>query len=200
MSDLITVALTTELDAVNAMLRSIMESPVDTLEDLSAPDAGGALAQLRMSSKAVQLIGWNWNTDEEYTLTPEAVTGNLVLPANTLKVILPDEQVLQLTQRGLRMYDRLNHTYTFTDPVDVTLVTGLDFSELPEAARLYIMLTATVIFQAGTVGSAQLDKFDRSAMQQALLSLEAAEAETGRYNMLTGNWGCFRIIQRRSPP
>ena len=189
----------TELDAVNAMLRSIMEAPVDTLISVTAPDAGAALAQLRDTSKAVQLIGWNWNTDEEFTLTPD-INGFLVLPANALKVIPPDDQVLQVTQRGLKLYDRLNHTYAFTAPMNVALISGLNFEELPEAARQFIMFTATTRFQEGVLGSAQLDKFDVAAMQRSLLSLEAAEAETGRYNLLNGNWGCFRIIQRTSPP
>lgn len=189
----------TELDAVNAMLRSIMEAPVDTLEDLSAPDAGAALAALRDASKGVQLIGWVWNTDEDYTLTPDT-SGNLVLPANTLKVIPPNDQVLQVVQRGLRMYDRRNHTYTFTAPIKVALITGLEYEEMPEAARQFIMFTACIRFQQGVLGSAQLDKFDQMAMQRALMSIEAAEAETGRYNILTGNWATFRVIQRTSPP
>lgn len=181
------------------MLRSIMESPVDTLEDLSAPDAGAALAALRDASKDVQLIGWCWNTDECITLTPDT-TGNLVLPGNTLKVIPPDDQVLQIVQRGLRLYDRLNHTYAFTAPIKVALVTGLNYDELPEPARRFIMFSACTRFQQGVLGSAQLDKFDQSAMQRSLMSLEANEAETGRYNILTGNWATFRVIQRTSPP
>jgi hypothetical protein len=198
MTDITTLLPTTELEAVNAMLDSIGEAPIDSLIDIEAPDAGTALRRLRIVSKAVQLIGWEWNTDEDVVITPDS-NGFLVLPANTLKVIATSsDSRVKLTQRGNKLYDRTNQTDVFTSSVKATLITALLFEDLPEAARQYIMLTAAEKFQEGAVGSAQLDKFAEQARMAALQSLEAAESEVGRYNILTDNWDSARLFYGRT--
>lgn len=186
--------------AVNQMLRSIGETPVDTLSDSVPEDAGAALDFLRSVSRATQLEGWDFNTDTELPIDPDA-NGNIPLPANTLKVksaaSRPD---IKVAQRGPRLYDRINRTFTFTETVLVDIVQMLPFEELPEAARQYIFLRAGQMFQQGNVGSASLDRFAQSNVALARQSLEASEADTGGYNFLTDNWSVYKIIQRRAPP
>lgn len=197
MSDITTLLPTTELEAVNAMLDAIGEAPIDSLIDIEAPDAGTALRRLRVASKAVQLIGWEWNTDIDVTITPNA-DGFLILPANTLKVIVANcDSTKRLTQRGNRLYDKLNQTYVFTKTAKATLIVSLLFEEMPEAARQYIMLTAAEKFQDGVLGSPSLDKEAEESRSQALQSLEAAESEAGQYNILTDNYDTFRIFSGR---
>lgn len=197
MSDISTLLPTTELEAVNAMLDSIGEAPIDSLTNIEAPDAGTALRRLRVVSKAVQTIGWEWNT-EGVVLTPDS-NGNLVLPANTLKFVpCNDDPSVKLTMRGNRVYDRKNQTYVFTKTVKATIVTALDFEELPEAARQYVMLTAAEKFQEGILGSPTLDKFDRSSAGEALQTLLAAEAEVGAYNVLTDNMDALDFFWART--
>lgn len=191
---------TTELMAVNNMLASIGESRVNTLDDLDVEDAGIALDTLRSVSRATQLVGWNWNTDDDLVLDPN-VDGEIEVPSNTLKVTVTKERPdLKIAWRGRRLYDRANHTYTFTEPVKVDLVSMLPFEELPEAARQFIFVTAGAIFQQGVIGSVTLDRFSDKNIAAARLALEADEAETGRYNIFTGDWSVTRIIQRVTPP
>lgn len=199
MSDLSQLLPTTALEAVNGILASIGEQPIQSLIDIEAADAGNALRHLRAKMRSVQEQGWAWNTEEDWVLTPNDA-GELTLPANTLKVLVPADCPYDVVQRGLRLYDKKNHTYAFTETVTVTLVVALDFEEMPEAARQYCMLAAAVDFQAGNLGSVTLDRFATRAMTLALQSIEAAEAETGNYNILTGNWAAYRIIQRTTPP
>lgn len=198
MSDIATLLPTTELEAVNAMLDTIGEAPIDSLIDIEAPDAGTALRRLRIASKAVQLIGWEWNTDLEVTLTPNS-DGNLVLPENTLKVIaIATKGDEKLTTRGGMLYDRKNQTSVFTDTRKVTLVTGLLFEDMPEAARQYVMLSAADKFQDGVLGSPTLDREAEESMMKALQSLEAAESEAGDYNIFRDNYDTARIFIGRA--
>lgn len=49
---------TTELEAVNALLGAVGETPVNTLEDLGFTDAAIALSVLRSKSRETQSKGW----------------------------------------------------------------------------------------------------------------------------------------------
>lgn len=193
--DISTIQPTSELDAVNAMLDSIGEQPITSLVDIEAADAGTALRRLTQTSRSVQQIGWHWNTDEDMEISPNT-DGELVLPSNTLKAVLSQYHSEQLVQRGLRLYDRKNHTYKFTKPFKATLVLALPFEEMPEAARQYVMLKATETFQQGVLGSAQLDSFAKEAMKEAMANLLAAESEAGRFNILNSSWDVYRVINR----
>jgi hypothetical protein len=198
MSDLSTILPTTELEAVNAMLDSIGEAPIDSLIDIEAPDAGTALRRLRVVSKAVQLIGWEWNTDEDMVLTPNA-EGELVVPANALKLIpSAGDTRYRPTLRGPRVYDKKSQTYTFATSIKATIVTALNFDELPEAARQYIMLEAAERFQEGVLGSPTLDKFAQEAKVQAMQSLQASESEIGQHNAIYDNGDALAFFYGRS--
>lgn len=188
---------TTELEAVNAMLDSIGEAPIDSLIDIEAPDAGTALRRLHVVSRQVQQIGWDWNTEENVVITPNS-DGHLVLPANTLKVIhISQKYGSKLVQRGNRLYDKMKQNDVFAESTKATLILALPFEELPEPARQYIMLSAAEVFQEGVLGSATLDKFAQDARLAARQSLEAAEAETGQYNVLGDNWSTAAIFYGR---
>lgn len=195
--DFTTLLPTTELDAVNAMLDTIGEQPIATLSDIEAADAGTALRRLQQVSRAVQLKGWNWNTEEDVVVSPNG-EGFLVLPSNTLKVIPSDYEYKTLVQRGARLYDPVGRTFTFDAPYRATLVVSLAFEEIPEAGRQYIMLKAAEVFQQGVLGSTTLDQFAKQAMSEALAQLSAAESQSGRHNVLLGgSWDVYRVINRR---
>ena len=131
-------------------------------------------------------------------ITPDS-EGHLILPANTLKVIVcRSSSGSKLTQRGRRLYDKIKHTDVFTKSVKATLVLALPFEEMPEAARQYVMLTAAEKFQEGAVGNTTLDRFAEQARSEAMSSLMSAESETGQYNILTDNWDTFQIFLGRS--
>lgn len=191
---------TSELAAVNAMLESIGETKINSLENIEAPDADTALTKLRQVSRQVQAEGWHWNTDIERVLALDE-NSEIPLPANTLKVdTVGSDAGLDVVQRGTRLYDRVRHTKSFTKPVKADVVIMLDFDELPESARQYIFLRAGRMFQDGVVGAAALHRFQEKDEIDARTKLEAAEDEAADYNILTGNWGAMRVISRRVNP
>ena len=187
----------TELEAINYMLATIGESPVNSTEDTGVVDAELALQTLRDISRKVQTRGWHFNTEENYTLTPTFNDGELIVPANAVCVdTVGKDRDLDLVQRGSRMYDRVNHTYSFTDSVTVDMIVLLDFDELPQAARSYIIVRASRIYQEHILGSSQLSAFSVQDERVAYATLLNTEAKTGDYNMLSDNFSVSNILMR----
>jgi hypothetical protein len=181
----IALAPTTELDAVNEMLATIGEAPVNQLDNLGLTDAATARNRLYDAMRRVQKRGWYFNTDFALALKPDS-NGNVWLPANTLKLsLVGPSKGRGLTQRGNQVYDAINHTFTFTAPVVANLVSLLAWEQLPESARQFIFLTAATRFQAGFLGSDILDKFTSRDLAQAWSDLLSEELEISQPNMLT---------------
>lgn len=190
------VTPTTELEAVNTILSNIGESPVNTLDDDDVADASIARTILNSVSREVQSRGWFWNTEIQYSLAKTA-NNELVLPANTARVdTVHSDQDKDLVQRGNRLYDRRNHTYSFTEAVKVDLVVLLDFEDLPETARRYITLRAARVFQERFLGTPTVSNFNEKDEAMALAVLQNDEADTGDYNMISDSSTSAAITQR----
>jgi hypothetical protein len=166
-----------ELEAVNMLLESIGEAPVNTIES-GLSEAHIARQTLRQSSRKCQSRGWWFNT-EAMTLTPDA-NREIQLPANCLKVETGYEHIVY---RGSKLYDRANNTYAFEGQLRASLVLGLSFDELPEVARHYITVRAGRIFQDRTVGATSLHGFQKEDEQMAWHDLHETELENGNYNV-----------------
>ena len=188
---------TTELEAINTMLSTIGESPVNAVEDTGNVDVVIARQILQTVSREVQARGWHFNTEKNYTITPDS-EGYLVLPNTVLKVdtVYPDCSK-DVVVRGSRLYDRENHTYVFTDVVKVDMTILLTFDELPEVARNYVTIRASRIFQERVVGSDTLHAFNSQDEARAMVSLMEYEADTADLNILSGNYSVYRIIGDR---
>lgn len=190
---------TTELEAVNEMLRSVGESPVASISD-SAPlpaDADIALRALRWTNREVQTRPWHWNTERRYPL-PINPDGFIVVPNNTLAAD-PDGDFADVDAvvRGSRLYDRENHTYVFEKGITATVTLLLPFEQLPEAARTYIALRAARKFQQGAVGSQILSGYTEADEVEARLHAEYAESDGADWNILTGSQDTQDIVDRR---
>ena len=188
---------TTELEAINTMLSTIGESPVNAVEDTGNVDVVIARQILQTVSREVQARGWHFNTEINYTITPDS-EGYLVLPNTVLKVdtVYPDSSI-DVVVRGSRLYDREKHTYVFTDAVKVDMTILLTFDELPEVARNYATIRASRIFQERVVGSDTLHAFNSQDEARAMVSLMEYEADTADLNILSGNYSVYRILGDR---
>jgi hypothetical protein len=79
------ISATTELEAVNEMLMSIGQAPVNTLAVSGIKDVNIARARLQSQTRRVLSRGFNFNTDDNYTLTPDS-DGIILIPNGTLKM------------------------------------------------------------------------------------------------------------------
>lgn len=180
----------TELEAVNAILATIGESPVDTIDDTDGPlasDVDTAVRTLRSVNREVQAVGWTFNIEYEYPLV-RGIDGFLNVPSNCLHAD-PDGSFLDRdgVLRGSRLYDRKNHTYVWDKDITATVKLLLPFEELPQAARDYIAIRAARRFQAGAVGSQVLHAFSQEDEFRALAFIQHEESDALDGNVLESN-------------
>jgi hypothetical protein len=190
------LTVTSKLEAINTMLTSIGEIPVSSITNATTNDVSIAIQILDHVSREVQARGWFFNTDINYSLTPNN-NNQIELPANALRVELADGyRRHDFVERNRKLYDRVNNTFTITDNIKVNIVFLLDFSELPEVARHYILVRASRIFQDRMLVSSELHKFHEMDELQSYMSLKEAEGDIGRHNILTGNYDVYRVLDR----
>jgi hypothetical protein len=193
------LSMTSELDAVNIMLGTIGESPINSLDAATGVvDAVTARAILSEVSVQVQEEGWHFNTEYEFILTPSLDTKEIYIPANTIEVDASeyDRNNIDVAIRGNRLYDRKNKTFQFQQDIKADLTILLEFNELPQAARHYITIRAARVFQQRVIGSDTLGSFTERDEARALRSMRRYESRTADYNILTGNYSVMRTIDR----
>ncbi len=187
--------VTSKLEAINVMLTSIGESPVNTITSSTTTDVTIAVQILDNVSREIQSVGWHFNTDVNYKLAKNT-SNEIVLPSNCLRVDNTHQDAdLDLVERNRKLWDRENHTYTITQDVKVNITWLLEFTEIPETARRYITIRAARIFQDRMLASETLHKFHQVDEIQALAALKEHEGDT-RDHSIFDNYSTYRVIDR----
>lgn len=178
-TDLPLVPLTL-LDAVNALLRSVGLSEIDSLADTDANvDSQNAFQALSRTNAQIQAKGWYCNT-ENFTLTPD-VAGNIQASPNWLR-IRPTRGTAswankKVVLRDRKVYDLKGHTFIFTKPVDLEIVQTLSFNDLPQALRWYITCRGGREFAVGTYPSSGTFRFTEAEELRAKLEAEQEDEQ-----------------------
>ena len=142
-----------ELPAVNQILQSCGQAPVTTL-DQTNPDVAIAYQTLLEVSREVQAEGWSFNKEYNYELTPDN-NNQILIPSNMLQVDLShnaanmDKDVIR---RSGKLYDKANHTYTFTEKVECDITWLFDWVDLPTPIADFITARAASIVSSRIVG------------------------------------------------
>ena len=191
---------TTELEAINTILACLGESPLATLGDNASVEGQMAEQLLSNTSREIQSMGWHFNTEYKVEFTPDA-DKYVYLTGNTMRMdVEPGEYTSgDIVQRGVRMYDRKNHTYEIDSTIKATVVYGLTWDELPEPARRYIVMRSGRIFQDRMVGSGAHHDFTMIEENAALQALRNWEAESQDASVFD-NYDVFRVIHRTAAP
>ncbi len=188
--------MTTELEAVNAMLAAVGEAPINTLLGDLPATIQIAVDLLRDTSRKIQAKGWSFNKEEEYELSRNG-DDEVQLPASCLSCDLTIERGdVDLVQRGLYLYDRKNHTYELDFNPECTIVFFLPWDELPEAARNYIKVKAARIYQDQTVGSEGHHRYTQQDEAEAYADFVGADAEAEDATIFD-NWDVGSIVSRK---
>ena len=176
--------MTSELEAINIILTAAEEAPVQSLDLSGLYPLDAAKACLSEASRVVQSLGWKFNTEEDYPLTRNG-SNEIQLPPGMIRADVNDDYTdVNPVQRGQRLYDIKAHSYTFTRDLKATVVVLLEWNELPEPARRYILIRAARTMQGRTSVSESAYKYSESDEQMALVALGSHEAEVGDHNML----------------
>lgn len=178
---------TTELEAVNTILSTIGEAPLNSLTGSLPVDGTVAKNVLSEVAREVQSQGWHFNTHYKATLTRNT-DNKIPVASNAVRVELDPNYVAKseydIVQRDSFLYNLAKNTEIFDrDFTDVTIVYLLPFDEIPEQAKRYITIRSARIFHDRTLGANTIHKFSQEDEQQALSILKQAESSTGDYTI-----------------
>ena len=189
---------TTKLQAVNTLLSIIGEAPVNSLVPPLTGDTSLADSVLDEISKEVQGEGWSWNT-MMYDSIPLDANGHSTLPSNTLAVRF--NPVSYPTQRfvlrGIKLFDRVKNTYDLRGSLGVALtgsttdlvaeiIEELDWDDLPETGKRYIMIRAGRIFSNRAITSTSIEAYTQEDEENAKQILKRTEDMAQNYNFIAG--------------
>lgn len=175
----------TELDAVNQILGAVGQAPVTTL-DQTNPDVAIAYDTLQEVNREVQAEGWGFNTETEYPFTPDT-NGEIIIPSNVLMIDLSDlyeNRGIDVVRRNGKLYNKIDHTFTWTQTVKCDVVWLFDYTDLPLPAREYVLSRAAVQASTKMVGDDKI--YEMLSQKQAM-----ARANLMEYDCNQGDYSFF---------
>ena len=190
-----TYATSTELDAVNSILMSVGESPVNTL-DTQSPEVAIAQNTLRQICREIQSEGWVFNKEYEYPFKVDTAN-EIVVPPTVLQLDVnryKHNDTYDVIKRNGKLYDRYSHSYKFTnlDILYCDVIWFFEFEDIPQAFRDYITARAARISAIRLVSDAETAKL-----------LEADEALTRanalQYDTEMADYSVFNSSDFRNP-
>lgn len=206
-----------KLEAVNDMLLSVGESPVQSLAS-GLGDAAIAEAILDRVSREVQLKGWHVNTRRSVTLTKD-VNDIFGVPVDTLKVDTVDptsgrqiniprqssfvNAVMMRSADDTKwlLYDIDNNSETWENETELTvdIVKFLNFANLTPALQMYVWTSAAHRFQKGLLGSKVVFEYTSEDVLAAETQAVQEDAENEDLNVIRENRHVRSIAFRNNP-
>jgi hypothetical protein len=199
--------MTTRLQAINQMLSGIGQAPVVSL-DVANPELALAMEILDAVNHEIQGEGWHFNTEVNYPFTPD-VNGNISVPQNVLSISdnkTSNVQKYQTVLRSGKLYDKVNHTYTFPtgSPIKCDVVWLFDFEDLPQVFKNYVTQRAARVFAGRALGSTEMVNFnaqDEGILRANCLAYDTNTSEVNIFGLETGqnfyvSYTPFRTIAR----
>lgn len=181
----------TELEAVNVLLTTIGETPVNTLTGNLVTDVTVARQVLNEVSREVQSEGWHFNTEQGVKLTPNS-SKEIVVPPDVSRI---DAKYTDVTIRGGKLFNLTERTFKFDNQLEVDIVYYQDFVELPDQAKRYITVRAARIYSDRMINSETIHQMTLRDEQKALITLKEFEGDVGDYSMMD-NYSVARVMNR----
>jgi len=181
-------ATSTELDAVNSILMSVGESPVNTL-DTQSPEVAIAQNTLRQVCREIQSEGWVFNTEYEYPFQVDS-SDEVIIPPTVLQLDLNRYQHADnydVIRRDGKLYDRYSHSYKFPniDTLYCDVIWFFEFEDIPQVFRDYITARAARIAGIRMVSDAETTKLleaDEALATALVLEYDTKQADYSIFN------------------
>ena len=193
---------TTKLDAVNLMLVSIGQTPLNSLDTTGIRSAAIAELDLDMVTRSVLSRGWSFNTDKEFEIAPD-VSDNILVPSNALSTVPTydyNDFVVRDNSGTLMMYDRDENSFDITTTEKYTIIRAVNFDQTPEAFRGYVATRAARLFQSHVIASDILYRYTSQHENEALATLTKAERRAKKTNIFRKGTGANAAIHRSWNP
>ena len=169
------------LSVVNDMLGLLGERRVNALNE-PHPMIPDALAKLETATTWVQGDMW-WFNVEYPTLSPQAVTGHLLVPNDTAACDSLT-QYPRLAVRGNRLYNLDDITDVFSDPIRVRLHRVVPFDDCPLLARAYMAARAKLDFQKDHDGDSMKAQILAQEIKESYARMHAEHIRNAKANIL----------------
>jgi len=200
---LTTLAPMTDIDAVNMMLASIGQAPVDTITNTGIADVNDAVTHLTNVAREIQLAAWDFNSDKEVKMTPDN-NGYIILGTDVVGIesYYPGyHYTIRFDENDgykKKVYDKtLNkNTYVFDANIKVNVTRLVPFDYLPQYAKNYVAIQAALLFQQNVVSSVIVFKFTANHLQKVEAAFNAAELRQASLNMLAPGTRENNILRR----
>ena len=182
----------TRLDAINYVLSCIGLAPVDSEDDynLYVAQAGGMVDKVSRTIQNNKGRGYWFNREANHKLSPDPVTGNVLIPNNTLAVYRFDNfnRPAKIATRGRALYDTATHGFDMRGLVNsdgfvhLMLVTQLEYGDLPQTAKDAIAAQAGMMFARSNEMDMNRIKVLASEAEEAMWGLECEETTQSQAN------------------
>ena len=187
-----TVDIDTELSAINAILGSIGQSPINQL-DFQNPEIAFIYNILKEVNQDVQTEGWTFNIEYHIKETVDPTTNKIVIESDVIRIDNTDEwdRTRDFVRRKdsdslWKMYDRVNHTFEYPDDdyFYVNKVRLLSFEDIPAPFQRYIVYRASGRAAVQLVSNADLQKMLATYEAQARAACVEYECNQGDHNFM----------------
>ena len=172
----------TKLDAINYMLISVGEPPVNSLETETIDELSIAIQVLDSVTREVNSQGWNYNREYNFKLYPD-VDKYIYITDSMLQVDAEDPSVKTVMRAG-KLYDKANHTFIWdVDSLSCTITWDYIFDDLPPVVQEYVKVRAVRIYQTKILGDPQLYQYNIQDELDAKVQIQVFETEQQDVNM-----------------
>ena len=171
-----------ELDAVNEILSSTGDTPVNTLENLTDVNAINARSILTRVNRQFQSRGWSFNYMESYTFNPDVYSKKILWNNDILYLEGTDKT--KYIKKDEYIYDKTNSTNIFRSAITADVIFLVPIEELPEQAMDYVVAKSCTEFATRFLGDTDLIKILMNAEREAWSFFHEYEMDNNNYNML----------------
>lgn len=186
---------TSKIEAVNSLLAIIGEAPVNSIDTNPTEDVSMALRVLDEVDREVQGLGWFWNTHQKVTIQAQGGEFGWLPEWHSFDLEEGRYPGISVVRRGEKLFNVLENTSTFTQTELVgTAIVHVEWEDLPESARNYIMVRAKRRFATQQVDSADRSGHNKRDELDAKMALESHESKQGDHTIFSG--GIADAVQR----
>ena len=202
-----TIGRVSKVDAVNRVLATIGVAPVASLADPLSLTVELAQTAIDNVSRDLQSTPWGFNTEMDVEVT-SAGDGSITLGGSLYDGVYISsfdideptslDPIIKTTGGVQKIWDRESKSFTAfgaSATVKATVTYYLQWEDLPEAVKAYVMARAAREYQLQMVGNPQMDQMLVTQMLLAQQNLTEFEAAQFDYTIFD-NYDVFRSIER----
>lgn len=184
-------------DAINVCLMAIGEHTIPGTSITGHPEAELADLALDEALREVMSYGYQFNTDEDWDLVPDA-SGYIAIPAGALAVDASQTSSDYIVKND-KLYDKAGQTFIFTSTVQVDVTWEIAFDDLNIIVQNYIVALAKTKLYTRVVGVDSMYSVLKQEEQDTKSLLLREDISSGDYSIFD-DIGTSRVKNRTQNP